>query len=80
MTPIEILALVPLLAFFSLIWGTFQTEEINAKAYRQENPELWVETKHKVKKPKYPDLFKPVLTDEPEKKTDQSETKTEVKI
>lgn len=64
MTPIEILAAVPLIAFFSFIWGALQTEEVNAKAYKQDKSNQWVETKTKVKKPTYPNMFEPVLPDD----------------
>jgi hypothetical protein len=45
MTPIELLAAVPLIAFFSFIWGALQTEEVNAKAYRQDKSNQWIETR-----------------------------------
>ena len=67
MTPIELLAAVPLIAFFSFIWGALQTEEVNAKAYRQDKSNQWIETRTKISKPKYPDLFQPVLPDEANK-------------
>lgn len=67
MTPIELLAAVPLIAFFSFIWGALQTEEVNAKSYRQDKFNQWIETRTKVSKPKYPDLFQPVLPDEANK-------------
>lgn len=64
MTPIEILAAVPLLAFISFIWGALQTEEVNATAYKQDGANQWVETKTKLKKPMYPNISQPVLPDE----------------
>ena len=67
MTPIEILAAVPIVAFISFIWGALQTEEVNATAYKEVKPNLWVETKTKVTKPAYPNLSDPVLPDEPMK-------------
>jgi hypothetical protein len=63
MTPIDILIAVPLLAFFSFIWASTQTEVVSAKGYRQQSPDVWVETISKVKKPKYPDIAEPVISD-----------------
>lgn len=67
MTPIEFLAAVPIVAFISFIWGALQTEEVNATAYKEVKPHLWVETKTKVKKPVYPNISDPVLPDKPMK-------------
>ncbi len=65
MTPIDFLLTVPLIAFFTFIWGSMQTEEVDGpKSYKQQNSGLWVEQTIKVKKPKYPELSKPVLPDE----------------
>jgi hypothetical protein len=67
MTPIEFLAAVPIIAFISFIWGALQTEEVNATAYKQNESNLWVETKTKVIKPSYPNISDPVLPDKPMK-------------
>lgn len=67
MTPIEILAAVPIIAFFSFIWGAMQTEEVTTTAYKEEKPNLWIETKTKVTKPAYPNISEPVLPDQPRK-------------
>ena len=65
MTPIDLLLAVPLIAFFTFIWGSMQTEEVDGpKSYKQQKSDLWVEQTIKVKKPKYPELSKPVLPDE----------------
>ena len=55
---------LPLLAFFSLIWASLQTEEVITSGYKQQSPDVWVETKTRVTKPKYPDIDKPVIPSE----------------
>lgn len=64
MTPIELLAAVPILAFISFIWGALQTEEVDGPtAYKHDKSDRWVETKTKVRKPTYPNISEPVLPD-----------------
>lgn len=64
MTPMMFLTALPLLAFFSFIWASLQTEEVITSGYKQKSPDLWVETKTRVTKPKYPNIDKPVIPSE----------------
>jgi hypothetical protein len=62
MTPIDILAVLPIMALFSFIWASLQTEEANGpKSYKRTSPDLWVEKTIKIQKPKYPNLSDPVM-------------------
>jgi hypothetical protein len=65
MTPIDVLVAIPLLALITFIWASLQTEEIDGpKSYKRTNPDLWIEKPVKIKKPKYPEISKPVIPDD----------------
>ncbi len=59
---VDFFAFISVASFAAMIWGSLQTvEEDGPKAYKKESDELWVETRKKVKKPKYPNLWEPVI-------------------
>ena len=64
MTPMILVTALPLLAFFSFIWASLQTEEVITSGYKQQGSDLWVETKTRTRKLKYPNIDEPVIPSE----------------
>lgn len=61
MTIVDFFAVLLIASSAAMIWGSLQTiEEDGPKAYKKDSEDLWVETRKKVKKPKYPKLWEPV--------------------